>query len=78
VFGWSRTDETYLLGIVIDASGLLTIEEAAALAKKPVATMRYLRATGRGPRSGKLGRRVIDKRNDVIAWVESAFESDVG
>ena len=38
----------------MNAYELLTIEEAAALAKKPVATMRWLRATGRGPRSGKL------------------------
>jgi predicted DNA-binding transcriptional regulator AlpA len=63
---------------MMNASELLTIEEAAALAKKPVATMRWLRATGRGPRSGKLGRRVVYKRDDVIAWVESAFDADVG
>ena len=61
----------------MNAYELLTIEEAAALAKKPVATMRWLRATGRGPRSGKLGRRVVYKRDDVIAWVESAFDADV-
>lgn len=53
---------------------LLYIEEAAPLAKKSVATMRWLRATGQGPRSGKLGRRVVYRREDVEAWVAAAFD----
>ncbi|WP_082940186.1 helix-turn-helix transcriptional regulator [Mycolicibacterium peregrinum] len=55
-------------------SDLLSIEEAAELARKPVATMRWLRATGKGPRSGKLGRRVVYRREDIEEWIASAFE----
>jgi predicted DNA-binding transcriptional regulator AlpA len=55
-------------------SEILYTEEVAALARKPVATLRWLRATGKGPKSGKLGRRVIYRRADVEAWIASAFE----
>ncbi len=54
---------------------ILGIDQAAKLANKSVSTMYWLRSTGQGPRSGKLGRRVVYKRSDVLAWVESAFES---
>lgn len=53
---------------------ILFVEEAAKLAKKSVATMRWLRSTGSGPRSGKLGRRVVYRRSDVEAWIASAFD----
>lgn len=59
-----------------NTSDLLDIDEAAALAKKPVSTMRWLRATGQGPRSGKLGRRVVYRREDVEAWIASAFDEE--
>jgi predicted DNA-binding transcriptional regulator AlpA len=56
------------------SSDILYAEEVAALSRKPVATIRWLRAMGRGPRSGKLGNRVIYRRADVEAWINSAFE----
>jgi predicted DNA-binding transcriptional regulator AlpA len=55
-------------------SDLLYTEEVAALARKPVATIRWLKAMGQGPRCGKLGRRVVYRRADVEAWIQSAFE----
>jgi predicted DNA-binding transcriptional regulator AlpA len=55
-------------------SDLLYTEEVAALVRKPVATMRWFRATGQGPKCGKLGRRVVYRRADVEAWIASAFE----
>ena len=55
-------------------SDLLYTEEVAALARKPVATIRWLKAMGQGPRCGKLGRRVVYRRADVEAWIASAFE----
>jgi predicted DNA-binding transcriptional regulator AlpA len=58
-----------------NADEVLGIEQAAQLANKSVSTMYWLRQTGQGPRSGKLGRRVVYRRSDVLAWVESAFES---
>lgn len=55
-------------------SDLLYAEEVAALSRKPVATIRWLKATGQGPKWGKLGRRVVYRRSDVESWISSAFE----
>ena len=41
---------------------LLTITEAADLLRAPVATLRYWRHLGTGPRSFRLGRRVLYRR----------------
>ena len=49
---------------------LLTISEAAELLRAPVATLRYWRHLGTGPRSFRLGRRVLYRRDDLQAWVE--------
>jgi predicted DNA-binding transcriptional regulator AlpA len=53
---------------------LLYTEEVAALTRKSAGTIRWLRATGQGPRAGKLGRRVVYRRGDVEEWIASAFE----
>lgn len=55
-------------------SDILYTEEVAALSRKTPATIRWLKATGQGPKCGKLGRRVIYRRADVEAWIASAFE----
>lgn len=49
---------------------LLTITEAAELLRAPVATLRYWRHLGTGPRSFRLGRRVLYRRDDLQARVE--------
>lgn len=49
---------------------LLTITEAAELLRAPVATLRYWRHLGTGPRSFRLGRRVLYRRADLHAWIE--------
>jgi excisionase family DNA binding protein len=48
---------------------LLTIAEAAELLRAPVATLRYWRHLGAGPRSFRLGRRVLYRREDLQAWI---------
>ena len=48
---------------------LLTINEAAALVRAPVATLRYWRHLGTGPRSFRVGRAVRYWRGDVVAWL---------
>ena len=53
------------------ASELLTIAEAAQLLRAPVATLRYWRHLGTGPRSFRLGRRVLYRRDDQHAWIDS-------
>ena len=50
---------------------LLTISEAAALLRAPVVTLRYWRHLGTGPRSFRLGRRVLYRRQDLYAWVDA-------
>ena len=48
---------------------LLTITEAAELVRAPVATLRYWRHLGTGPRSFRLGRRVLYRRDDLHEWI---------
>ncbi len=54
---------------------LMTIEEVAEATRLPVNTLYHYRATGQGPQSAKLGRRVVYRRSDVDAWITEAFEA---
>ena len=53
-----------------DNDELLTIAEVAAIVRAPVATLRYWRHLGTGPRSFRVGRGVRYWRTDVNAWLE--------
>ena len=53
---------------------LLTITEAAELLRAPVATLRYWRHLGTGPRSFRLGRRVLYRRDDLHRWIDDRHE----
>ena len=55
---------------------LLTITEAAELLRAPVATLRYWRHLGTGPRSFRLGRRVLYRRDDLRAWIDAQHSQD--
>jgi len=48
---------------------LLTISEVAAIVRAPIATLRYWRHLGTGPRSFRLGRRVVYRAGDLQAWI---------
>ena len=50
---------------------LLTIAEAAQLLRTPVATLRYWRHRNTGPRSFRLGRRVLYRRDDLHDWIDT-------
>ena len=50
---------------------LLTLPEVADLVRVPVATLRYWRHLGSGPRSFRIGRTVRYWRSDVFQWLES-------
>ena len=50
---------------------LLTITEAADCLRTPVATLRYWRHRDIGPRSFRLGRRVLYRREDLSAWIDT-------
>lgn len=51
----------------------MTTAELAALVRTPVETVRYWRHVGRGPRSFKVGRRVLYRRADVQAWLDEQY-----
>ena len=63
--------------IADDPPELLTITEAADMLRTPVATLRYWRHQGIGPRSFRLGRRVLYRRDDVHAWIDAKRENAV-
>ena len=50
---------------------LLTITEAADLLRAPVATLRYWRHQGTGPRSFRLGRRVLYRADDLRSFIDA-------
>jgi DNA-binding transcriptional MerR regulator len=50
-------------------SDLLTLTEAAAFLRAPVATLRYWRHLGIGPEGFRLGRRLLYRREDLDRWV---------
>jgi predicted DNA-binding transcriptional regulator AlpA len=55
---------------VTDEDKLLTINEAAEFLRTPVATLRWWRSKGIGPRSFKIGRRVFYWLSDLTAWLD--------
>ena len=58
---------------------MLSIEEAAAFLRVPVATMRYWRYCGTGPFSFKVIRHVRYWRTDLILWrAEQGRRPDTG
>jgi excisionase family DNA binding protein len=55
----------------------LTITEAAALLRTPVATLRYWRHLGTGPRSFRIGRRVLYRLSDLEGWIKQQQDDDL-
>jgi predicted DNA-binding transcriptional regulator AlpA len=48
---------------------LLATAEVALILRAPASTVRYWRSLHTGPKSFKLGRRVVYRRADVRTWV---------
>jgi excisionase family DNA binding protein len=61
-----------------NAADLLTVTEAAELLRAPVATLRYWRHLGTGPRSFRLGRRVLYRRDDLRSWIDARADRNSG
>lgn len=51
------------------APDFLGIPEASELTGIPPATLRWYRATGTGPKSFRVGRRVRYHKSDVLDWL---------
>ncbi len=58
-----------------DQPELLTVTEAAEVLRTPVATLRYWRHLDTGPRSFRLGRRVLYRRDDLRTWIDARREA---
>jgi predicted DNA-binding transcriptional regulator AlpA len=56
----------------------LTTAEVASLCRSPVETVRYWRYVGQGPKSFKVGRRVLYAAEDVEAWLAAARAEATG
>lgn len=53
---------------------ILTLAEVSDRTRVPVATLRYYRHLGdQGPRSFRVGGRVVYKSSDVDAWIEEQY-----
>ena len=50
----------------------LITAEVAELGRAPIETVRYWRHVGKGPKSFKVGRRVLYAIEDVEAWIAQA------
>ena len=55
---------------------LLTTAEVAVITRAPAATVRYWRYLGTGPRSFRLSRRVVYRRDDVEQWLSERETAD--
>lgn len=56
---------------------IVDIGQVAELTKVPEATLRYWRYLGdRGPKSFKVGRRVMYRRADVDQWLEELYAAE--
>lgn len=53
---------------------LLTLEEVAEMLRRSPAQVRYMRSVNSGPRSAKIGGRIMFREADVIAYIDAAFE----
>jgi hypothetical protein len=54
---------------------LLTIVEAAALCRVPIATMRWWRAKRIGPQFGTIGRRVLIRESILTSWIDDQMNA---
>ncbi|WP_237393761.1 helix-turn-helix transcriptional regulator [Pseudarthrobacter sp. ATCC 49987] len=58
----------------VKAMKLLTLDEVALMLRKSPAQMRWMRHNGTGPKAARLGGRVMYREQDVIDWINAAFE----
>lgn len=57
---------------------ILRLEEISEATGLPVATLRWYRHRGVGPRTWRLGRRVVAYADDVAAWIEEQANAQTG
>ncbi len=55
-------------------TSLLTLGETAKVLRKSEAQLRWMIHTGAAPRSAKIGGRRMFREQDVVDWVNAAFD----
>lgn len=56
---------------------ILTLGEVAELTRTSPNTLRFWRTRGTtGPRSFRIGKRVMYREEDVLAWIQEQYEND--
>lgn len=55
---------------------LMTMAEVSGATGIPVATLRWYRHQGKGPKSALLGGRVMYRQQDVVKWIDEQFEKE--
>ncbi len=63
-------------GVAEQVPAYMIIEELAELVRAPVETVRYWRHIGKGPKSFKVGRRVLYAVEDVEAIIAAARNAE--
>jgi predicted DNA-binding transcriptional regulator AlpA len=66
----STTERATLPDVPHADDELLTMQEVAGVIRVPIATLRYWRHLGTGPRSFRIGRSVRYWRTEVLHWLE--------
>ena len=56
----------------------MTTHELAELVRAPDSTIRYWRHVGKGPKSFRLGKRILYDADEVRAWLEELQASSAG
>jgi DNA-binding transcriptional MerR regulator len=59
----------------VKAHHLMTLDEVSEETRVPVNTLRFYRHKGTGPKFALIGGRLMARRPDVEAWIQSAFEA---
>ncbi|WP_343902141.1 helix-turn-helix transcriptional regulator [Arthrobacter rhombi] len=54
---------------------LMTMDEVSEETRIPVNTLRFYRHKGTGPKSAKIGGKVMYRREDLDKWINQAFEA---
>ncbi len=57
---------------------LLLIDEVAAITRRSVDTLRWLRHKGEGPEGFRMGRRVMYRRGVVMEWIARQEREQLG
>lgn len=63
-------------GPVVGPYTLSLVEEASEFLRVPVATLRYWRHMGTGPKSARIGGRVMYRTIDLENWLNEQFEKE--